>query len=87
MSCKICGGDTYAGQRICSKCLLDWSAMRKQIWDYHEKIYGKLSNDNLKIRQKDTKRLEKIWRKDKDKFQKLLKGGEKDGTGKKSKDN
>lgn len=76
MSCRRCGGDTYGSQSICSRCLSDWSAMRKLIWDYHEKIYGKLTNENLKIRQKDTKRLEKIWRKDKEKFQEILiKGG------------
>ena len=75
MSCRRCGGDTYGSRTICSRCLMGWSAMRKLIWDYHEKIYGKLSNDDLKIRQKDTKRLEKIWRKDKDKFQEII-GGE-----------
>ncbi|MEX0595050.1 MAG: hypothetical protein WD512_01015 [Candidatus Paceibacterota bacterium] len=46
--------------------------MRKLIWDYHEKIYGKLSYENLKIRQEETKKLEKIWRKDKDKFQEIM---------------
>lgn len=74
MSCRRCGGDTYRTQTICSRCLSDWSAMRKLIWDCHEKIYGKLSPDNLKIRQEETKKLEKIWRKDKDKFQEMIKG-------------
>ena len=75
MSCRRCGKDTYGSQTICSKCLIDWSAMRKLIWDYHDKIYGKLSNDNLKTRQEETKKLERIWRKDKDKFQEIIKGG------------
>ena len=73
MSCKRCGGDTYGSQTICSRCLSDWSAMRKLIWVYTEKKYGKLSADNLKIRQKETKKLEAIWRKDKDKFQEIIK--------------
>ena len=47
--------------------------MRKLIWDYTEKKYGKLSADNLKICQKETKKLEAIWRKDKDKFQEIIK--------------
>jgi len=73
MKCIRCGRDTCGNKTICSRCLQDWSAMRKLIWDYHEKKYGKLSNDNLKIHQKDTKKLERIWRKDKDKFQELIK--------------
>ena len=75
MSCRRCGRETYGSQSICSKCLMDWSAMRKEIWDYHERIYGKLTKDNLKMRQKDTRRLEKIWRKDKNKFQEILSKG------------
>ena len=76
MSCRRCGGDTFGNQSICSRCLSDWSAMRKLVWDYHDKIHGKLSQINLKVRQKDTKRLEGIWRKDKDKFQEIInKGG------------
>jgi len=73
MGCKRCGGDTIGNQRICFRCLRDWSAMRKLIWDHTEKKYGKLSADNLKIRQKETKKLEAIWRKDKDKFQEIIK--------------
>lgn len=79
MKCIKCGRETYAGQRICSKCLLDWQTMRKQIWDYHDKKYGKLSTDNLKKRQKETKKLEKIWREDKDKFQEIIKEEKSDG--------
>ena len=72
MSCIRCGGETYGSQKICSRCLMDWSVMRKAIWDYHDKIVGKISKENLKFRQEDTKGLEKIWRKDKDKFQEII---------------
>jgi len=45
-------------------------------WDDIKKEYGELSQENLKIRQKETKRLENIWRKDKDKFlEEIKKGG------------
>ena len=47
--------------------------MRNAIWDFHEKKYGKLSPDNLKVRQKETKKLEKLWRKDKAAFEQALK--------------
>ena len=77
MACIRCGGDTFGNQKICSKCLMDWSAMRKVIWDYHSKKHGKISKENLAFRQKDTKRLEKIWRKDKNKFQEIINEGEK----------
>ena len=77
MSCRRCGGDTYGSQSFCSKCLSDWSAMRKQAWDFIEKKLGNLSSENLKSYQKEMKKLEAVWRKDKDKFQELLKGGEK----------
>jgi len=68
MSCRTCGRETYGGQRFCSNCLNDWSEMRKMIWDYHTSKYGKISPDNLKIRQSETRRLDKLWRRDKDAF-------------------
>ena len=76
MKCKTCGKDTVGNMNFCYGCLNDWSEMRKQIWNHHEKKYGKLSIDNLKIRQKYTKRLEAIWRKDKNKFQEILSKGD-----------
>jgi len=75
MKCRTCGKDTIGNMNFCYECLNNWSSMRKQIWNYHEEKYGKLSNNNLKIRQKDTKRLEAIWRKDKNKFQEILTKG------------
>ena len=75
MSCKRCGGDTYGSQNVCSRCLSDWSAMRKQAWDFIGGKLGKLSSENLKSYQKEMKKLEAIWRKDKDKFQEIIKGG------------
>ena len=68
MKCRTCGNDTAGSMRFCQNCLYNWSKMRKVIWDYHEKKYGKLTGDNLLFRQKDTKRLEKIWRKNTNDF-------------------
>lgn len=79
MSCRRCGGATYGNQTICSKCLMDWSAMRKQAWDFIEKKLGKLSPENLKSYQKEMKKLEAVWRKDKDKFQEMIKEENSDG--------
>ena len=68
MSKCIRCGKCEAVKRICYSCLDKWEEMRKAIWDYHETNYGKLTPDNLKVRQKDTKRLERIWKKDKGEF-------------------
>lgn len=80
MKCRTCGRDTVGSMNFCYKCLNDWSTMRKQSWVFIEKKLGKLSSENLKSYQKEMKKLEKVWRKDKNKFQEILKGGEKDGT-------
>lgn len=66
MKCKYCGRETIGNSRVCHKCLMDWLTMRKQIWDYHENKYGKLTAENLKIRQKETRKLDRLWRKDPD---------------------
>lgn len=66
--CIRCGNDNYNGRRICSSCLGKWTDMRSAIFDELQKKYGKLSPTNHPTFIKETKRLEKIWRKDKDAF-------------------
>jgi len=75
MKCRTCGQETAGNMNFCYRCLNDWSSMRKQIWDFSEKKYGKLSADNLKVYKEEAKKLEKIWRKDKNKFQEIITGG------------
>ena len=72
MKCIRCGDESWDG-KICQSCMKNWKEMRKVIWDYHEKKYGKLNPDNLKIRQKETRKLEKLWRKNKVAFEQALK--------------
>ena len=54
--------------RICSTCLSNWSDMRSEIFNALQEKHGKLSPENHQIFIKITKRLESIWRKDKEKF-------------------
>jgi len=68
MECKYCGRETIGGCRLCIKCQQDFTEMRKQIWYYHDKKYGKLTNENLKIRQQETKKLTNLWKKNPEKF-------------------
>lgn len=46
--------------------------MRTAIFEKLVKTYGQLSKENHPIFIKETKRLEKNWRKDKDQFSKAL---------------
>jgi len=68
MKCIRCGSETVGSMKICYSCLGKWSEMRETIFNILTKKYGKLSKDNHSIFVKETKRLEKIWRKDKRKF-------------------
>ena len=66
MKCIRCGSDQH--KKICDTCLSKWSDMRSTIFNSLQKVHGKLSKDNHPIFIKETKRLEKIWKKDKDQF-------------------
>lgn len=67
--CIRCGDETSKGTKVCPTCLRSWGNMRTIIFDMLEEKYGKLCPQNHDIFIKETKRLEKIWRKDKEKFQ------------------
>ena len=77
--CISCGKERLDGKRVCSTCISNWANMRGAIFQACENRYGKLNPSNHAQYIADTKRLEKIWRKDKEKFQielTKLKGGE-----------
>jgi hypothetical protein len=46
------------------ECLSDYSSMKIAIVTHLEGIHGKMNPGNLKTIQKETKRLVKLWRKD-----------------------
>jgi len=70
--CIRCHNDAANG-KFCQSCLDNWAEMRTQVFDILQKKYGKMSPENHAIFIKETKRLEKIWRKDKEQFQTELK--------------
>lgn len=76
MGCRRCGGELYGNKSVCPKCMDDWQAMRKMIWDYCVKKFGGVTRETLADCQKESRRLSRIWRKDKDKFQEIINGGE-----------
>ena len=65
--CIRCGGDA-SFRKICSNCLSKWSDMRALAFDHLQKLYGKMSPDNLPILQKHMKRLTNLWKKDPSRF-------------------
>lgn len=66
--CIRCGDENGNGRRICYSCLGKWTDMRSAVFNELEKKHGKLTQLNHEIYKKEMKRLENIWRKDKDKF-------------------
>ena len=66
--CIRCGQKILTSAKICPSCIHDWSDMRRSIFTVLEEKYGKLSPTNHQLFIKETKRLESIWRKDKQKF-------------------
>lgn len=70
MKCKRCGVDQY--DKVCSSCMKKWTDMRGKAWKYLESRYGKMNGNTLPVYQKEMKRLEKIWRKNPEQFQKEI---------------
>ena len=69
MKCIRCGTETGGKQRICFSCLNSWSNMRLRAWEWIQDKHGELSQANLPIFQKEIRRLERIWRKDRAAFE------------------
>lgn len=68
MKCIRCGNQTTGSYRICHTCLDDWGEMRGAVFNALQEKHGKLSPTNHKFFIKETKRLERIWRKDRGQF-------------------
>lgn len=66
--CIRCHSKMITAGSICPSCLDDWSTMRSEIFNALQSKYGKLSPTNHQLFIKETKRLESIWRKDKNRF-------------------
>jgi hypothetical protein len=66
--CIRCGQENINAGRICPSCLSNWCDMRTEVFNALQLKYGKLSPSNHQFFIKETKRLEKIWRMDKNKF-------------------
>jgi hypothetical protein len=59
----------FDNRRICLGCMKEWTTMRTTAFDTLESKYGKMNPENHPIFIKEMKRLEKIWKMDKDLFQ------------------
>jgi hypothetical protein len=70
--CRTCENETGLGKRICYKCLSKWSDMRADAFEFLQSKYGKMSPENHPIITKEMKRLDRLWRKDIDKFYKEI---------------
>lgn len=71
MKCIRCGDETM-NRKICYRCMNDWTTMRTQVFDILQNKYGKLTQENHPLFIKEMKRLERIWRKDRNEFLKEL---------------
>jgi len=72
MRCKTCGESSWPNKWVCPICLKEWTSMRSIAFKFLQDKYGKLCPDNLSIIQKEIKKLERIWRKDPDEFNRLV---------------
>lgn len=68
MKCIRCGNESYGNSRICHSCLNNWLTMRTIAYNALENKLGKFSAQNQVEFKKQMKKLESIWRKDKEKF-------------------
>ncbi|MDR2084359.1 MAG: hypothetical protein LBP67_05130 [Bacteroidales bacterium] len=70
--CVRCGDETPFSSAICDYCLDKWIEMRGYVFDALQDKYGMLSHENYQTFNKEMKRLDKIWKKDKAKFEEEL---------------
>lgn len=59
----------FDNRRICLGCMKEWTTMRTTAFDTLESKYGKMNPENHPTFIKEMKKLEKIWKRDKDLFQ------------------
>lgn len=58
----------FDNRRVCSGCMKEWTDMRTSAYDFVESKVGKLTPETHETYKKEMKRLEKIWKKDKEQF-------------------
>lgn len=66
--CIRCNDDTGSNAKICRRCLDKWVEMKTLVFDKLQAKHGELSFNNHKLFIKESKRLESIWRQDKQNF-------------------
>lgn len=69
MKCIRCGVENPINAKICIQCLNKWVEMRGLIFDALQKKHGRMNQQNHDIFKGETKRLELIWRRDKENFE------------------
>lgn len=78
MKCIRCGVETPINAKICVQCLNKWGEMRAVIYDTLYEKYGRINQQNHDVFKNETKRLERIWRRDKEMFEIEIKSLKKD---------
>ncbi len=66
--CRKCGIEIFPGERICLECKKKYMEMCKIVWAYSERRHGKMSRENLELFKQDRRRLERLWKRDPEKF-------------------
>ena len=67
--CVRCHDENDRTGRICSSCLTSWLDMRIMVFEALNEKLGKLTPDTHQQFIKEMKRMERTWRKDRDKFE------------------
>jgi hypothetical protein len=70
MNCKKCNHPATVGQALCDECLNSWLIMRDIIKQRLTAQYGEPTRETLSIQQNEMKRLENIWKRDREQFKK-----------------
>jgi len=72
--CIRCGGEILRNdnRKICRECMGNWRKMRETNYAYCEKTIGKMAGEQFAPFQKEMKRLENIWRRNKEKWAQIV---------------
>lgn len=73
-NCKRCGTDLPANEqrRICIECMGNWRTMKSISYQHCEQTIGEMKGENFNPFQQEMKRLERIWKKDKVKWETIV---------------
>ncbi len=67
--CTKCGQDTIGNGQLCTRCLTNWTEMKGLSYTTLISLHGNMTHSNHYMFKKEMRRLENVWRKDKNKFQ------------------